>query len=139
MLQAFGFPEFLCRWIKVLFKDSSTIIDVNDNLSSSIPLGRSIRQGFPITPTLFFIVDDALFYVLIEPSLGPPMKGLLLSNNDYLLISHADDTSLFLELEELNFCDALDRLEVFFLASGAKIAPHKSLVLGWSNSPPNWV
>ena len=123
----------------MLFTDSFIIIDVNGNLTSPIPLGRSIRQGCPIAPSLFVIVVDALFYLLRAPSLDSLVKGLLLPNNDTLLNSlFADDTTLFLELEEINFCDTLDRLEFFCLASGAKIAP-KSLVLGWSESPPNWV
>lgn len=101
MLKPFGFPEYSCRWIEVLFKYSSTVIDASGNLTNPIPLGRSIRKGFPISPSLFVIAVDALLYILRAPSLGPPIKVILLPNVDNLLNSQFDDDSvLFLEIEE---------------------------------------
>ena len=43
MLKAFGFLEVYCKWINVLFKDASIVIDVNGSLSEPIVLQRSIR------------------------------------------------------------------------------------------------
>ena len=95
MLEASRFPKYFCRWIKVLFKDSSTIIDVNGNLTSPIPLGRSIRHGCPISHSLFVITIDTLFYILRAPSHGHPIKGLLLPNEDTLLYSQLTDDIAF--------------------------------------------
>ena len=85
MLKAFGFPEYYCKWINVLFKDANTVIDVNGCLSEPIVLERSIRQGCSISPLLFVIAVDALFYILREKELGPPLKGISLPNGEFLL------------------------------------------------------
>ncbi|XP_057868136.2 secreted RxLR effector protein 78-like [Cryptomeria japonica] len=111
MLQAFGFPSYFCRWIDILFKDSSTVVEVNGELSEPIPLRRSIKQGCPIAPTLFVIVVDALYYIMRAPKLGPSIIGLTLPNTDDLINDQfADDFALFLALNEENFDNSMDRL-----------------------------
>ncbi|XP_059076321.1 secreted RxLR effector protein 78-like [Cryptomeria japonica] len=111
MLQAFGFPSYFCRWIYILFKDSSIVIEVNGELFEPIPLKRSIRQGCPIALTLFAITTDALFYILRAPALGPPIRGLTLPNyEDLINAQFADDTALFLVLNEEKFDNAMNRL-----------------------------
>ena len=82
MLKAFGFPKKYCDWISILFNEASIVIDVNGNLSEPIRLQRSIRQGCPIAPLLFFIAANAMFYVLRTSELGPPVKGISLPNMD---------------------------------------------------------
>lgn len=124
MLKAFGFPEIYCNWINVLFKDASTVIDVNGCLSEPIVLERSIRQGCLIASLLFVIAADALFYILRAKELGPPLKGISLPNGEVLHNAQfADDTSLFLGLSEENFEIACKRISFFCVASGSKIAP----------------
>ncbi|XP_057825619.1 uncharacterized protein LOC131037482 [Cryptomeria japonica] len=140
MLQAFGFPSYFCKWIDIIFKDSSTVVEINGDMSEAIPLRRSIRQGCPIAPALFVIIADALYYILRALKLGPSIKGLTLPNDDNLINAQfANDIALFLALFEDNFDNAMERLQFFCLASGAKIAPHKSTIFGWSENPPNWI
>ncbi|XP_057833401.2 secreted RxLR effector protein 78-like [Cryptomeria japonica] len=111
MLQAFGFPSYFCKWIDILFKDSSTIVEINGDMSEAIPLRRSIRQGFPIAPTMFVIVANALYYILRALELGPSIKGLTLPNVDGLINAQfVDDTALFIALFEDNFDNAMERL-----------------------------
>ena len=71
---------------------------------------------------------------------GIPIKSVTLPNLEELINAQfVDDTALFLELSKENFSKALDSLNFFCLASGAKVGPQKSYVLGWSDSPPNWL
>ena len=64
-------------------------------------------------------------------SLAPPVKGISLPNNDELLVDQfADDTTLFVNMEEEIFDRVVSKIELFCRASGAKIAPHKSIILG---------
>ena len=69
-----------------MFKDSNTCIDIDGEISKSIPLGRSIRQGYPLAPVLYVIVADALNYILKSTEFAPPIKGISLPNNDELLV-----------------------------------------------------
>ena len=96
---AFGFSPYFCSIVQVLLKDASTQVEVNTALSTPFPLGHSIRQGFPLAPTLFFIASEALFYILKDNSLSLEVRGLYLPN-DHELINYqfANDTALFFEL-----------------------------------------
>ena len=134
------FQRSTCDWISILFNEASTVIDVNGNLSEPIRLQRSIRKGCPITPLIFFIAVYAMFYVLRDSKLGPPVKGIALPNMDELInVQFADDTSLFLGLTEENFDNSIRRLDFFCKASRSKIAPSKSTILGWQHDSPDWL
>ena len=90
-----------------MFKYASTIIEKNGEFLKPIILQRSIRQGCPIPPSLFVIVVDALFYIMRNASLGHPIKGITLHNEDELINAQfVDDTTLFLDLSEDNFCQS---------------------------------
>ena len=84
------------------------------------------------------IAIDALFYILRDVSLGRLIKGITLPNEEELINAQfADDTSLFLELSEDNFEVSMYRLNFFCFVSRAKVAPHKSVVMGWEDSHPS--
>jgi hypothetical protein len=73
-------------------------------LSIPFPLGHSIRQGFPLAPTLFVIALEALFYMLKDNSLSPKVRDLYLPNDDELInYQFTDDTALFFEFSKSNF------------------------------------
>ena len=117
MLKAFGFPYYFCKWVEILFKDASIVVEINGEFSKPIILQRSIRQGCPIAPSLFVIVVDALFYIMRDASLGHHIKGITLLNEDELINAQfADDTTLFLDLSEDSFSMAIHRVEFFISA-----------------------
>ena len=60
MLRDFGFPPNFCSYVKVFLVDASTLIEVNGAFSKPIKLSRSINQGCPLAPALFFIASNAL-------------------------------------------------------------------------------
>ena len=83
-------------------------------------------------------VTDALFYILRASQLGPLVRGISLPNQKiFLNAQFINDTSLFIELDEDNFDNMCQRLQFFYLVSRAKVAPHKSSIIGWSLSSPN--
>lgn len=140
MLQAFGFPEIFCQSVKVLLRDSHAQVEVNGLISHPFELSRSIRQGYPLAPTLFVIASDALYYLLRDNSHSPRVKGISLPDDSELInIQFADDTTLFFELSKENL-DALSaKLSLFCEAAGAKISQPKSTMLGWTEKPPDWL
>ncbi|XP_057851145.2 uncharacterized protein LOC131061466 [Cryptomeria japonica] len=140
MLKAFGFPDIFCKYIQILLKDASAMIDVNGSLTNPIPLSRSIRQGCPLAPALFVIASDALHYILKDDTISPKVRGITLPNDSELLnIQFADDISLFLELSYDNLICLCNKLDMFGKASGAHISSSKSIMLGWSDHPPDWL
>jgi hypothetical protein len=64
VLQSFGFPPYFCNVVQTFLQDAYAQIEINGSLSDPFPLGRSIRQGCPLAPTLFVIAAKALYYIL---------------------------------------------------------------------------
>ena len=85
MLEAFGFPPSFCNTVQVLLSDASAQVEVNGVLSAPFSLGRSIRQGCPLAPSLFVIASEALFYILIDNSLSPDVRGIYFPNDEELI------------------------------------------------------
>ncbi|XP_059074828.1 uncharacterized protein LOC131874899 [Cryptomeria japonica] len=115
-------------------------VDINGSLSEPFPLTRSIRQGCPLAPALFVIASEALTYILTDDTLSPAVKGITLPNNEDLSICQfADDTSLFIKMEDDNFNCLTKKLDLFCSISGAKLSQAKCICLGWDEHPPGWL
>lgn len=139
MLKAFGFPNIFCNYIKILLKDAMAQVEINGSLSDPFPLTRSIRQGCPLAPALFVIASEALSYILTDNTISPAVKGITLPNNEELNICQfADDTSLFVKMEDINFSYLTKKLDLFCKISGARLSQGKCICLGWNEQPPGW-
>ncbi|XP_059070573.1 uncharacterized protein LOC131040178 [Cryptomeria japonica] len=131
MLHSLGFPAEFCRMVKTLLSDANASVEVHGIRSPNFALTRLIRQGCPLALALFVLVVDAMFYILKDFSITPPVKAISLPNRDEIVnIQFADDTAILLNLEEDNLDALLKNIELFCLASGSRIALHKSSLLG---------
>lgn len=140
MLSAFGFPSEFCDYVRILLKDASAPLEINGTLSQSIPLSRSIRQGFPLALALFVIASDALYYLFRDDTLSPHVQGITLPNDSELInIQFVDDTSFFLKLSTHNIDSLNQKLDIFSKASGARVSNTKSILLGWKENPLDWL
>ncbi|XP_057839805.2 uncharacterized protein LOC131049757 [Cryptomeria japonica] len=125
--------------VKTLLSDANAFVEVNGIRSPSFALTRSIRQVCPLATALFVLLVDAMFYILNDFSITPPVKGISLPNRDEIVnIQFADDTAILLNLKEDNLDALLKNIELFCLASGSRIALHNSSLLGWEDNPPCW-
>ena len=132
MLEAFGFLPSFCNTVQVLLSDAYAQVEVNNVLLAPFSIGRSIRQGCPLAPSLFVIASEALYYILRDYSLSPNVRGVYLPNDEELInCQFVDDTALFFELLESNFKALQDKLNFFGSISGAKISQDKLVCLGW--------
>ena len=52
-LQGFGFGDNFIDWLKILYSNATTKIKVNGHFTESIPLTRGLRQGCPLSPSLY--------------------------------------------------------------------------------------
>lgn len=126
--------------VDVLLKDATTQVDVNGVLFEEITLERSIHQGCPLASALFIISSDALSYLLRDHSLSPRIKWISLpDDNELVNVQFVDDTSLFIELFKENMDALMRKLDLFSLASRAKISNSKSIMLGWKGVPSDWL
>ena len=59
-LKQFNFGTELIQWIKLFYTDISTIINNNGHLSEPIPIQRGVKQGCPLSTTLFILSIEIL-------------------------------------------------------------------------------
>ena len=65
-------------WMKLLFGNTSAIVNINDRPRSSFKVERGVRQGCPLAPYLFLIVGEALTHIIKNAILEKRIKGVVL-------------------------------------------------------------
>ena len=59
-LQHFNFGDDLIRWVKLFYRDISSIIMNNGYMSESFKIKNGVRQGCPLSSSLFVICIEIL-------------------------------------------------------------------------------
>ena len=127
VLEKFGFPEELVRWIKILYSGANTNILVNSQLTESIQVERSVRQGDPLAMILYILSseplairiknDDAIHGIKV-PNMTREAKGQY----------YADDGEHF--LDSINsFLRVRYHYREYGKASGSKLNDKKTEIL----------
>lgn len=60
VLKTFGFNELLCSWIKTIMESAKMSIAINGILHGYFSCSRGVREGDPLSPLLFFLVEEVL-------------------------------------------------------------------------------
>ena len=131
---------FVVTWIQQVMslnRSASATIIVNGEQSQPFKLQRSVTQGCPLAPYLFLLTVDVLGQMLQHPDCH--VKGLKLPDNSTITNQmFADDTLLLLEGTPDNMDRAINVINRFGSASGAKLNLHKSVGLWVAHTPRSW-
>ena len=117
-LKFFGFGYSFIKWINVLLNDVSSCINHCGNISERFKVGRSCRQGDPISPYLFIICVEILALKIREDQ---SVKGFKLGNFEQKLDFYADDLTAYLDGSESSLKNLVGILDRFKNISGLKI------------------
>ena len=117
-LHFFGFGYSFIKWVNVILNDVFSCINHCGNISERFQVGRSCRQGDPISPYLFIICVEILaLRIRNDPTVG----GFKLGNFVQKLDFYADDLTAYLDGSESSLINIIKILDNFRDISGLKI------------------
>ncbi|KAK2168165.1 hypothetical protein LSH36_20g15017 [Paralvinella palmiformis] len=65
-LQSYGFGDSIIKWVQLLYKDITSIIEVDGFFSKPLQITRGVRQGCPLSPLLYVLYKK----ILSQPELN---------------------------------------------------------------------
>ncbi|CAG2248424.1 unnamed protein product [Mytilus edulis] len=133
VLKKMNLPVEFIRWIKILYKDIKSKIQVNGQLTEEILITRSVRQGCPLSMNLYALAIETLASSIRK---NKNIKGINIPNlkDPIKLFQHADDcTTITTDIKDYYLF--MNEFEKFGKASGAKINKNKTEILNICNAP----
>lgn len=123
VMKTIGFGDKMLHWLKCCYNNPTSKITNNNFLSRSFKVGRGVRQGDPLSPTLFVLCMECLASALrIEDFEGIKLKG-----NEYKVSLFADDTLVFLRGDQDDFDKVFTVVKDFGRSSGCNMNINKTL------------
>ena len=138
-MQKMGFANRWINGVSSLYKSATSKVMVAGGKEPAFKLSRLVRQGCPMAPFLFFIYAEAMSSFLAAESTR--LNGLKVSSaaQDVLDSEFADDTAVFIQGNVSNLSKLEKALEIFCVASRAKLNWYKTVGFWVGNSSiPGW-
>ena len=119
VLAKMGFGSSFLKWIKIMYTDVRSAIQINGYQSNFFPVSRGVRQGCPLSPLLYVLVAEAMACAIRADSsiAGFPLPG---SSIRVKISQYADDTTLIVD-DDTSLTRIFHVLEDYSKASGAKL------------------
>lgn len=121
MLQHRGFSARWRNWIAALFRTSHSTVLLNGSAGERIHHERGLRQGDPLSPSLFILAIDALQKILeleTEERVLSPLRG---RHAKLRLSPYADDAAVFLNPDQQEVSSPLNILTHFGAVTGLRM------------------
>lgn len=126
VLEKFGFGKRMVGWIRRLYGSARSCIKVNGVLTDTFIVGRSVRQGCPLSALLYAISVEPLASLIKGDK---TIKGIELPFGGRCVINqYADDTTVTVR-EMSSVKKVLEIIGKYGMASGAKINREKSEIM----------
>ena len=123
MLKLYGFGGKIINWIKTLYKKLKCRVSNNNYLSHFFDITKGVRQGNPLSPTIFVLCIEYLAAMLRQ---SKDYQGFKIENHCFKVSLFADDTVNYLNGNSSQFKCVFDILDYFGKESGCKVNLSKS-------------
>jgi len=138
VLNVFGFSLGFCKLISNCVSSSWFSVVMNGTSKGFFKAGRGLRQGDPLSPYLFILVEE-VFSRLLRKKVQDGTIGYNLQPRKGLLISHllyADDMVIFSTGRKKDVRRILEVLDIYAQWSGQVVNASKSSIF-FSNGIPD--
>ena len=125
-LNIFGFDQAFIQWVQLLYFNIDGCVINNGFSSNPFEIQRGVRQGCPLSPYLFIVAVELLGSLIRQ---NKYIIGLKVHDMEIKISQYADDTTIFLEPNELNIKRCMKVLDVFRDMSGLKINIEKCNII----------
>ena len=122
----FNFPEYLTKWIGILYTNINCRIIDNGHMSEGFNLTRGVRQGCPFSPCLFVIAVEIL---AIAIRCNSKIKGIMHNEREKKINQLADDTVLSIVAQDESLSTSLTCIDQFKYVSGLSMNKNKSKII----------
>ncbi|KAJ0616096.1 putative RNA-directed DNA polymerase [Helianthus annuus] len=138
VLKEMRFPDKWVSWISSCLKSGKGSVIVNGSPTEEFVFKRGLRQGDPLSPSLFILALEVLEMLIKRAQQLGLISGLKMPNDGPILthLSYADDVMFLCEWSEQNAINIKRFLRCFSLLTGLNVNLHKSKVFGVGVSEP---
>ena len=125
-MQYFNFPEFMQRWVEILYRDFYVRVQNNGRFTNPIPIEKSVHQGGCASVQLFLLCAEL---IAIELRQCREIQGIPVNEFIFLLNQYADDMNISSLFNSISLNKILDKLDKFRQSSGFCISYNKTTIM----------
>ena len=130
VLHELGFGDVFVSWIRTLYTGIESALEINNILSEFFPINRSVRQGCPLSMSLFIIFQEPFYRAVVASRVVRPLR--LPDSTEINILGYADDSSL-LVLDDQSLIEIYKIIINFEKATGSKLNKTKTNIFGVGN------
>jgi hypothetical protein len=125
-LRRLGVHGAMLRAIQSLYDGATVAVNIGGRMGASVPSETGVKQGCPLSPTLFGLFLDGLHRYLVHhcPDVGPALHGGLRVPD----LAYADDVGL-LSTELAGLQRLIDAADTFSAQVGMRISAQKTFMM----------
>ena len=113
VLLRLGFPGAWIKGVSALYRHAFSLALFSGGNGTLFPISRSIQQGCPLAPFLFYLFGEALSSFLRSSMAAIQAIVLPIANSTVLDAEFADDTSLYSRGDVVNLDRVQNVLQIF--------------------------
>ena len=74
VLETLGFGDIFVNWIRILYNVIESTLEINNVISDFFPINRSVRQGCPLSMSLYILFQEPFYRAIVVTRIIRPLR-----------------------------------------------------------------